>query len=341
MVGEGKDSLQLEMVPTIAGNGSERSSVGAVIVTWNSAAWIEGILTLLGQASVEGFRKIVFVDTGSTDGTLALLRAAVPRSAEVIEVANGGYAAGLNAGIRAFGAERPPFFLLLNPDITAEPRFLDRMLREIARHPLERIGIAGTRILEPAAGGGWIEANRRKRNLWGWPIRNSGDPAIAWTDATHGACLLVRREVIEQVGFFDEDYFLYWEEIDYCARTRRAGFQVARIERARVWHHPGEVRAGKNQKSANFYVYFWRNQLLYARKIYGPWVGTLFLLCRAPLWCRDALRLIRAGETALLGKALEGLWMGLSGKTGPALAGAGKAGTCVGGSSDGASSGNA
>lgn len=296
--------------------GSQGSLVGAVVVTWNSAAWVKGILSLLSEASAQGFRKIVFVDTGSTDDTVALLRAEAPGCAEVIQTSNGGYAAGLNAGLRAFGEDRPPFFLLLNPDLTAEPGFLDRMFQEVAKHPSEKIGIAGPSIREPIAGGGWIEANGRKRNLWGWPSPNSGDSAIAWTDAVHGACLLIRKEVVERVGLFDEDYFLYWEEIDYCARARHAGFRVARIEAARVRHHPGEVRDGKNEKSAAFSFYFWRNQWLYARKIYGPWAGTLFLLLRSPIWCREALRLLLAGETGRLLTTLEGLRAGLLGQSG-------------------------
>ena len=319
MTTRGKDSARLpQKMPELSLMGSPHSVVGAVVVTWNSASWIPGILSLLSEASVHGLQKIVFVDAGSTDDTVALLRAEAPKTVELIESSNRGYAAALNVGIRAFGADRPPFFLLLNPDLKAERGFLDRMLQEISEHPSERIGIAGTRILEPVDGGGWMAANRRKQNLWGWPSRRSGDAGIAWTDATHGACLLVRREVIERIGFFDEDYFLYWEEIDYCARARRAGFEVARIETACVWHHPGEVRDGWNRKSANFYFYNWRNQCLYARKIYGPWVGAFFLLLRAPLWCRDALRLIRAGETRILWKAFEGLRMGLLGQTGPA-----------------------
>lgn len=304
------------------GWGWERASdsmVGAVVVIWNSASWIEGILRLLSQASVKGFVKIVFVDTGSTDDTVARIRASAPPSVEILEIANCGYAAGLNAGIRAFGADPPPFLLLLNPDLEAEPGFLDRMLEAIARHPSENIGIAGPTILEPTAGGGWGTPNTKKRNLWGWPYRRQPPGSeLVWRDSLMGACHLVRREVIDRVGLYPEEYFLYWEEVDYCTRVRKAGFRLAEIPSARIWHHPGEVRDFAHQKLATMWFYYWRNTCLYGKKTYGPCLGVLFVLVRSPILLRDAIRCLLAGELRPVYQALAGLRMGLRGRSGPA-----------------------
>ncbi|VVM06535.1 N-acetylglucosaminyl-diphospho-decaprenol L-rhamnosyltransferase [Methylacidimicrobium cyclopophantes] len=297
---------------------SRSSAVGAVVVTWNSVPWIEGLMALLSQASAEGFQKVVFVDTGSTDGTVALVRAKAAGSVQIIETGNVGYAAGLNVGIRAFGSDRPPFFLLLNPDITAEPGFLDRMLEEVVKHSADPIGIADPRILEPTVDGKWVVTNRRRRNLWGWPCPSQEAPGISWTEAAHGACSLIRREVIERIGLFDEDYFLYWEEIDYCLRARRAGFRVAGIDCISIRHHPGEVRDGKNAKSETGHYYFWRNQWLYAGKAYGPWLGALFVLVRLPIFLREGFRLVCEGDFHLFQRAVQGLLMGCLGQKGPA-----------------------
>src|SRR5256885_1932740 len=73
-------------------------------------------------------------------------------------------------------------------------------------------------------------------------------------DVAAGCVMAIRRDVLDAIGVFDERYFMYYEDLDYCARARAAGFRLACIPRARAWHHVGSSLAGQSGRRAYLYT---------------------------------------------------------------------------------------
>ncbi|QSR86414.1 glycosyltransferase family 2 protein [Candidatus Methylacidiphilum infernorum] len=268
---------------------SLKNRVGIIVVTYNNERDLPPLADSLSRAiHKEYVKKIVFVDSGSQDQTLSLISSLFPEAA-VIQSDNKGYGAGLNTGIAYFKKDLPHFFFFLNADIEIPPHCFNNLLEEFIKndHPSFPIGIMGPRILAPTPRG-WAEENLRKRSLWGIPQGKPKKGYLYSVHSTHGACLLVKREVIEKVGYFDEDYFMYWEEVDYCTRARKKGFKIVVVGSLYIYHHPREIR---NNQNINFIFHLlWKNQVLFAKKNYGLLKGTLFCLLRFPILVKEFIK---------------------------------------------------
>ncbi len=204
--------------------------------------------------------RAVLVDNASGDGSAERIRTGLAASgarswAALLESpVNGGFGAGNNLALRAAlaQAEPPDYFLLLNPDAALDAGALATLVDFLAAHP--RVGMVG-----PATEVG-------RGNLCGTAFRfpgilNSLDEGLhfgpvsrllaRWrlvhppraephaTDWLSGGCLLVRREMLQQVGLFDEGYFLYFEEVDLAWRAARAGWESWYVPAARILHEAG------------------------------------------------------------------------------------------------------
>jgi N-acetylglucosaminyl-diphospho-decaprenol L-rhamnosyltransferase len=206
--------------------------VSVIVVTFNALPWVERALE-----SVRGNETIV-VDHGSTDGTLQLVRDRFP-DARLIEQENRGLGSGSNAGMRAATGD---WFLLLNSDAWATDRALERLVEFGVSHP--NAAVVGPRLRFPDG--------RLQRSVRGFPtlwrlateylfLRKLAPRTRALNafygggfdyerplDAEFlmGSVLLVRREAADTVGHFDEDFFMFSEETDWCYRFRQAGWKV-------------------------------------------------------------------------------------------------------------------
>lgn len=168
-----------------------------------------------------GFRLMV-VDNGSTDGSVEGLKCKVIKN-----VKNLGFAAGANIGIREaleIGAER---IILVNPDIAIGKLEIQKMLKN------------NTDIVSPVLkfqrDGKWIYDFGGKVY---WPLgrtyhleNKDGD-----IDYVSGACMMIKRKVFEKIGYLDESFFMYFEDVDFCLRAKQAGFSVG-VDREIVCHH--------------------------------------------------------------------------------------------------------
>jgi hypothetical protein len=216
--------------------------VSAVVVSYNAMPWLMRCLE-----SVRGHETIV-VDHGSTDGSLDAVRAQFP-DAHVIEQENAGMGGGNNAGMRV-GSGR--YFLLLNPDAWIVGDAMERLVAFADAHA--DAAVVGPRLTNPD--GSLQRSVRGFPTLWRLateylflrklapgtsllnPLYAGGfDHASAReADWVSGACLLVRREATEAVGLFDEAFFLFSEETDWCYRFRAAGWTVWFCPDAAVVH---------------------------------------------------------------------------------------------------------
>lgn len=184
------------------------------------------------------------VDNASGDGTAELVRSDFPEVVLTASTANLGFAAASNVGIRAGAA---PYVLLLNPDTRLTAGALDALLRLMDDNP--EIGISGPKLVRDD-GTPDHAARRSFPTIAGalghfTGLGRSGSERLAQyvapdvagpVDAVNGAFMLVRRSALEQVGLFDEGYWMYMEDLDLCYRFREAGWTTWYEPSVTVWH---------------------------------------------------------------------------------------------------------
>jgi GT2 family glycosyltransferase len=222
-----------------------------VVVTYNALPWIQRCLE-----SLRGCETIV-VDHGSTDGTLELVDRRFPDTL-VLRRENRGYGAGLNAGMEVASGD---FFLLLNSDAWAEEGALDSLLLFAEAHP--RAGLVGPRARNPdgtrqltvrAFPTLWRLATEylflrklapRSRTLNAFYAGGRDLGSAQTVDWVMGYAMLARRAAVEEVGGFDEGFFMFSEETDLCRRLWDAGWEVWYLPEAEFTHVAGASHGGR------------------------------------------------------------------------------------------------
>lgn len=211
--------------------------VSCVVINWNG--WRDTVACLESLA-VQDYPSlsILVVDNASTDDSVEKIRAAFPEIEVLQTEANRGFAAGSNAGIRRALEQGAEFVWLLNNDTSAPADTTRKLLCAAASDP--QVGIVGTVLhymQNPAKvqawGGGSIVA-------WMGFVKHYDAPAV-FGDGSFltFASVLLRREMLEQVGLLDEQYFMYFEDADLCFRARAAGWKLAVAEDTCVLHKEG------------------------------------------------------------------------------------------------------
>jgi GT2 family glycosyltransferase len=219
------------------------------------------------------------VDAASADGSAEMVRAEFPGVKLITSPENLGYTRGNNLGLRAAVGR---YLLILNPDTEIVGEAIAQMLAYMDAHP--RVGVLGPQLLNLDH---TIQSTRRRfpslatgffESTWFQPLalrslldhyfaRDLPDDAISEVDWVVGAALLVRREAYEQVGGFDEGFFMYSEEMDWCRRLKAAGWQVIYFPAARILHHEAKSSA---QVPAATHIRFNTSKVRYFRKYHGP-----------------------------------------------------------------------
>jgi GT2 family glycosyltransferase len=210
-----------------------------IIVTYNSAYVITHCLDeLIKSVSNQSF-EIIVVDNASTDETLGIFEGFMGNLRIIRSKRNLGFAGGVNRGITSSSGE---YILLMNPDLTINSQCIGGMMDFLATH--EGIGAVGVRLNYPNGERQpscrryptlrAVLANRISlfRNIFGREILAHylmEDASISEPEEVEwiiGACMMFRREAFQEVGLFDEDFFLYFEDADWCYRARRTGWKV-------------------------------------------------------------------------------------------------------------------
>jgi len=251
--------------------------VAIVIINWNNAPdTIECLRSLVNLLYAN--YKVIVVDNGSKDNSLEMISRAFPDIVMIKFADNKGYGAGCNSGLRyAFEQLGAMYCLLLNNDTAIEDKyFLNCLVNSIQDDA--SIGIVGplVRNYSPPHS---IQSAGVQINLYignSQLITHTSQKPI-WTDAVHGCAFLIKKEVFEKVGLFDENFFLYWEETDYCIRVRQAGYRILVNPETYILH---KISASSGRQTALYLYYYFRNRLLLMRKHAQPvqWVILLVLL---------------------------------------------------------------
>jgi GT2 family glycosyltransferase len=293
--------------------------LSVVVVSYNRrdllARCLESVLTDLDGVSLE----IIVVDNASADESAAMVAERFPEARLIANRDNVGFG---RANNQAFVLALGRYVLMLNPDTVVQPGTLRALVEFADMHP--EAGIVGAR-LENEDGTLQHSAFRFpdwKQALFGffdlvpldaaingrYPVAQFERPFVA--EHLLGACLLIRREALEQVGPLDPAYFMYFEETDLCVRMRHSGWENLYTPTARVVHVSGGSTSAVHERMS---VAFHRSQAIFYRRHRG--LGG-YLVLKAIVWPGVAYRLARSARAYLRGRIsrdlfrerLDGYW---------------------------------
>jgi len=224
---------------------------------------------------------IILVDNGSTDQTVEAVRQCFPQVTVIETGQNLGFTGGNNIGIRYALDSGAEYIMLLNNDTIVAPDLLDVLIDAMQQNPT--LGVVGPTIFyydQPEivwSAGGSIDWKRGVTRMMGIGEEDKGQfgHAPREVDFVTGCALLARRDVWETVGLLKDEFFMYWEETEWCVRAARGGFKIAHVPAAMMWHKiPLDARAS----STRAYYYMTRNRLLFLRHTQAgltTWLRTL------------------------------------------------------------------
>ena len=263
------------------------SELRVVIVTYNNADTIEDCLNALLAATEKISVNISVVDNASADDTIERIESAFPQVETIPLSGNIGFGPANNVALRNC---EEPFVLLLNPDTRIDAGAVETMLQILRQQPELAIVGAAMRYDDdfpqvsfgpfPSLTG---DARQRKlvracqhRKRWARRALEAKLDRQFHPDWLSASCAMARTEALQEVGFFDTDFFLYLEDVDLCRRLRHAGWRVAVEPQAGCVH-----LEGASQESGSSTQHFRRSRLIYANKYCGRFSFAVYRLLRA------------------------------------------------------------
>ncbi len=241
--------------------------VSIVVVNWNGLEDTRECLRSLMAAPYPA-RRIIVVDNGSQGDEAGALEREFGGDIVVLRnPENLGFAVGANTGTRRALDLGTDYVLLLNNDTTVDPLFLEEMVEAAQRK--SRLGAACPKTYFYDAPDVIYSAGGRA-SLWTATARQVGRgqrddgqfERVARRDYADGVCMLIPAAALERVGMLDEEYFMYWEETDWCFRAREQGLHCYYVPAAKIWHKAARSRAPGDA----FHFRYRRNAFLFVRK---------------------------------------------------------------------------
>ncbi|MDI6725993.1 MAG: glycosyltransferase family 9 protein [Smithellaceae bacterium] len=269
-----RDSLK---VPPQAAGDSDLLSLSVVIVNWNTRDLLKNCLQSVISTALDLSWEAIVVDNASTDGSAEMVQAEFPAVRLISNRVNRGFAAANN---QAFALMRGRYALLLNSDALLTEGSLQALFSFMEDH--REAGMAAGQLLNAdgsrqnsIAAFPTITTLLLNMSLLEilWPRRYPGKrydhPAPREVDSVIGACMIVRKDAMDAVGWFDERYFFFFEETDWACRMRQAGWKVFHVPAARIYHLQGQSVGHRLPSRIAFYRsryrYFqkWRRRPIY------------------------------------------------------------------------------
>lgn len=300
-------SMATSLTQPVVHSDPDQSTVpdlAIVMVCMNNKKYLEPCLQSLFAAGLACSIEVVVTDNGSTDGTQAMVREKFPMVQLIQNDRNVGLSRASNQGIMA---TRGRYVLLLNDDTLVNGASIDNMVRYLETHP--RAGGAGGRLLNPdgsfqAAGNSFpslleefLITTRLGNLIWrNYPDRGypSAETPVDWIGS---ACVMLRRQALDQVGLLDETYFIYGDEADLQYRMKKAGWPIVYLPNVTTIHYGGR---SMNRWRRRKMVY--RGKMLFFQKNYGSLQSGIL---RVLLASSSLLKLVVWGMAFLLPQSRE------------------------------------
>jgi len=249
-----------------------------VILNYNGKDVIKKCLSSVFKINYPNF-EVVIVDNNSTDESFEIAKSNFSKANFIRNEENLGFASGNNIGIR-FALERmAEYVLILNNDTEVEPDFLEKLI-EVGEKE-EKAGILGPVIFNGGNKQVWFS-----KGIISWMTMKSEHSQKIETkdyyesDYITGCAMLVKANVFKEIGLFDEDFFLYWEDADFSLRARRTGFKNLVVTASWVYHYEKSEKSIKNKvywlvmsgliffkKNTPVFLKPWVNFYLFMRKV--------------------------------------------------------------------------
>lgn len=249
-----------------------------IILSWNHKDDLLRCLHSLKELTYPNY-KVVIVDNASQDDSVRMVKKLFPEHQIIVNEKNLGFSKGCNIGLRYAIAQQADYVLTLNQDTVVSPTMLEGFLNLAQTNPTIALLNPKTYFMKPLEDGryrlyyagaweGFLPLEQRLPGM-NEPDRGLYDiPSLvgyAW-----GHALLARRDVLEQVGLFDETFFMYYEDLDLCRRMKQAGYQVWYAPQAEVWHNVPD-----GDRRTNFEVWRWVYKITSMRIFYKKHYGYL------------------------------------------------------------------
>lgn len=233
-------------------------NLSIIIINWKSKDFVRGCLASIAANIGSLTHEILVVDNASFDGCGAMIRAEFPEVIFIQSEHNLGFAGANNL---AFGLSGGRNVLFLNPDTEVQGVAIQELVSVLECTP--EAGMVGARLLNsdgtlqttciaatPAILNQTLNSRLLRKHfprwkIWGMHALFSTDPTPVPVEAISGACMLARREVIQSVGGFRTDYFMYAEDMDLSITIRQAGWKIFYVPDARIVHHAGGSSASR------------------------------------------------------------------------------------------------
>jgi GT2 family glycosyltransferase len=273
-----------------------------VIVNWNVKDLLAQCLTSIYSSSNYRDIEVIVIDNASTDGSGEMIKSEFPQVKLIVNKRNCGFAASCNQGIRV---AHKPFILFLNPDTVILSLAMERTLDFLKTTP--KAGIVGCKILNPD--GSLQYSCRSFPSFWNYffesfflyklfpknhfignfYMTNFSYDKIREVDVVLGAFMMCSKKTLDEVGYFDERFFMYSEETDLCYRIREHDFRVYFFPDAEIIHYS---RASASQYPTEMFKQDHRSRFLFMRKHYS---SLDILLSLWVIFCGVFLRILYWG----------------------------------------------
>lgn len=238
--------------------------VSIISVHYNGVKFTEEFIKSIIDITYDSY-EVIIVDNGSIKEPIEPLISKYPDIKFIVSKNNLGFAGGNNLGIKEASGD---YFLFLNNDTEVPPNFLEPLIEHFKTHP--KTGMASplikyfnTNIIQ-YAGSGKINLFTGRNKRVGLNEDDQGQYNFDFpTEMIHGAALLVRKQVVEDIGLMPEIFFLYYEEIDWCTQAKNKGYETWVIGKSHIFHKES-MSVGKNSPFKLYYMT--RNRVLFLRR---------------------------------------------------------------------------
>ncbi|MFL5728628.1 MAG: glycosyltransferase [Cytophagaceae bacterium] len=287
--------------------------LSVIIVNYNVCHFLEQALQTVKKATAEIDAEIIVVDNNSVDGSVEMVGAKFPQVSLIANKNNLGFSKANNQAIRQAEGE---YILLLNPDTVVEEDTLSKCCQFMDQHP--EAGGLGVKMLDGK--GNFLPESKRglpspsvafykvfglsalfpKSKIFGrYHLGFLDKEQTHEVEILSGACMFLRKSVLDKIGLLDEDYFMYGEDIDLSYRIIKAGYKNYYYPEARIIHYKGE---STKRASVSYVFTFYRAMIIFARKHFSSKNAGLFsLLINLAIYFRATLALlVRAVRYSLL-----------------------------------------